>query len=89
MVSTEQASLDPTPSRIALLQDVLSDHVYRVEQRSATYDMNGFTGRRVTRQLKELVAAGWVELGPPHPLLRTPYWRLTAAGQYVLAEATL
>ena len=66
-----------------LLRDVSAGHVWHVVQRTATYDMNGHTGRRCTVRMRELVAAGWVELLGTE-VTRMRYWRLTDAGQTML-----
>lgn len=88
-------ALHPTPTRIALLDEVRAGHIrreYRTGFPDRDFDIRAEV--RVSARIAAAEQAGWVELdattystGTQGLLVR--YWRLTAAGREVLdGEAT-
>lgn len=80
------SDLYPTPSRVALLQDIADGLVveadtaaWRDEALAAFYDPFTATRTKVTARVREMVAAGWVE----HDTATGMYWP-TDAGRAVI-----
>src|SRR5205814_2262679 len=71
-----------------LLRDVADGHVYQVRQRSATYAQNGRTGRRCTREVRPLVAAGLVVLNETRRDGSTLRFEMTDVGRRQVALFT-
>lgn len=76
-----EPALSLTDEDRELLYDVAMGHVYRITQRSSTYDKNIRTYRRCTKGTARLEEAGLIELGPPACRTRLRYWQRTAAGK--------
>lgn len=72
-------SLYPTPTRRRRLAEVARGEICRYGD-GQDYAADGL---KVTAGMQDLERAGWVVLGPPHPL-KTP-WLLTPAGIAVAA----
>lgn len=81
------ADLYPTPTRLALLQDVAdglivcelrSETIWRDERLAGIYDPLTATRARVTAKARELEDAEWIELGGQYT------YRLTQAGRDLL-----
>lgn len=74
-------SLYPTPTRIALLDQILRGHVFR----DAVGESYIAADRKVTAAIAEMHRAGWVELDDSRPV---HYWRLTTTGRAALGPLT-
>lgn len=75
-------SLHPTPTRVALLDQVRLGRVFR----DVIGDSYISGDRKVNAAIREMQAAGWVELHVNPGAL--DYWRLTEAGREVLDAQT-
>ncbi len=77
-------SLYPTPTRLALLQDIaVRDVIEGINGEDGIFVLNSLDEpRRVTAQIEQMARAGWVELDDAHL-----YWQLTAEGRRVLGGA--
>ena len=86
---------DPSPDQLALLRDIDAGKVHHIFQRSAVYDINTATGRRVTVPIRRLRAAGWIRpcglrcprRGRPSHQYAEWCWQLTTAGRTILEGA--
>ncbi|MEU4367522.1 hypothetical protein [Micromonospora chersina] len=74
-------SLHPTKTRIALLDQVRTGHVFR----DSIGDSYISGDRKVTHAIYEMQDAGWVSLDASGPL---DYWHLTDAGRELLDAQT-
>ena len=76
-------ALPLTSEDLELLYDVAMGHVYRIVQKTATYDVNirPEARHRCTRGTNRLSAAGLIELGPADRF--GPRWQRTAAGKEI------
>lgn len=74
------SDLYPTPHRLALLRAVAKGRVFR----DVIGDSYISAGRKVNASLREMTAAGWVELGPRLVPSDLAYWQVADAGRAVL-----
>jgi hypothetical protein len=82
---TEPAALYPTKTRLALLRHVQAGKVYEIapfphESYDATHGL-----RKVTGRVGELWRARWITRADPGQQRRSIRWKLTPAGEEVLA----
>lgn len=81
------SEIRPTQAQLRVLISVRDRKVCHIVQRTATYDRDVRDGVRVTRQVRALLAAGWIEQPPATWGDEFPPYRLTSAGLAMLDEA--
>jgi len=78
------ADLYPTPTRLALLQDIADGLVYKDPYDTSPRYEVASPHRNVTARVKELIGAGWaVQRSEPGDMWRKQI-RLTASGEQIL-----